>query len=84
MLKIIGAGYGRTGTKSLQLAIQQLGFGPCYHMEELFRIPAGVRYWKEAYKTGTTDWNALLGNYNSIVDFPGGMYYHDLAKTSRC
>jgi hypothetical protein len=34
-IQIVGAGYGRTGTKSLQLALEKLGFGKCYHMEEL-------------------------------------------------
>ena len=31
-LKVIGAGFGRTGTKSLQQALQMLGFN-CYHAE---------------------------------------------------
>ena len=35
-LKIIGAGYPRTGTASLKLALEQLGFGPCHHMREIF------------------------------------------------
>ncbi len=34
-LKVIGAGFGRTGTKSLKLALEQLGCGRCYHMSEL-------------------------------------------------
>ena len=33
-LKIIGTGVGRTGTYSLRSAINQLGLGPCHHMEE--------------------------------------------------
>jgi hypothetical protein len=28
-LKLIGTGLGRTGTLSLKLALEQLGFGPC-------------------------------------------------------
>jgi len=80
MLKIIGAGVGRTGTKSMQLALDQLGFGPCYHMDELFKHAAGVKYWKQAHKTGSTDWDTLLEGYESIVDFPGGMYYKALAE----
>jgi hypothetical protein len=35
-LKIIGAGFGRTGTKSMKEALEHLGFGPCYHMFEVF------------------------------------------------
>ena len=34
-LKVIGAGLGRTGTLSLKLALEHLGFGPCYHMIEI-------------------------------------------------
>jgi hypothetical protein len=34
-LKVIGAGFGRTGTMSLKAALEELGFGPCYHMTEL-------------------------------------------------
>ena len=33
---MIGAGLGRTGTLTLKLALEELGFGPCYHMIELF------------------------------------------------
>ena len=29
-LKVVGAGFGRTGTLSLKNALEKLGFGPCY------------------------------------------------------
>jgi hypothetical protein len=29
-LRVIGAGFGRTGTQSLQAALEALGFAPCY------------------------------------------------------
>jgi hypothetical protein len=28
-LKVIGAGFGRTGTRSLKVALEELGFGKC-------------------------------------------------------
>ncbi|MFT7383453.1 MAG: hypothetical protein ACI90G_001031 [Urechidicola sp.] len=31
-LKVIGAGFGRTGTLSLKVALEQLGFNKCHHM----------------------------------------------------
>jgi hypothetical protein len=34
-LKVVGAGFGRTGTLSLKAALERLGFGPCYHMAEV-------------------------------------------------
>ena len=39
-LSIIGAGFGRTGTHTLNLALEMLGFGPCHHMEDVNRNPA--------------------------------------------
>ena len=35
-LQIVGAGLGRTGTLSLKVALEQLGFRPCYHMIEVW------------------------------------------------
>ena len=43
-LQIIGAGLGRTGTLSLKLAIEQLGFMGCYHMVEVFQTEQGKRF----------------------------------------
>ena len=42
-MQVIGTGVGRTGTYSLKLAVNRLGFGPCHHMEEvLLNMPAQV------------------------------------------
>ena len=34
-IKVIGAGFGRTGTLSLKFALEKLGFDKCYHMMEV-------------------------------------------------
>ena len=47
-LLVIGTGVGRTGTHSLKLALEQLGFGKCYHMDELFQHPERIIYFKKA------------------------------------
>lgn len=78
-VKIIGAGYGRTGTKSLQVALEQLGFDKCYHMEELILHPEDVRHWENADRGIAVDWDELFKGYQSIVDFPGTMHYQKLA-----
>ena len=49
-LSLIGAGFGRTGTKSIKLALDILGCGPCHHMEEVFTNPE--HHLTEAYITG--------------------------------
>jgi hypothetical protein len=35
-LEVIGASFGRTATMSLKVALEELGFGPCYHMRGVF------------------------------------------------
>ncbi|HEU4431511.1 MAG TPA: sulfotransferase [Myxococcota bacterium] len=48
-LEIIGTGFGRTGTLSLKLALEQLGFGRCYHMMEVSQNPGHAALWSAAY-----------------------------------
>ena len=38
-LKVIGAGFGRTGTTSLKKALEILGLGPCFHLNEIIDGP---------------------------------------------
>ncbi|MEO0995543.1 MAG: sulfotransferase, partial [Pseudomonadota bacterium] len=54
-LKIIGSGFGRTGTMSTKLALEQLGFGPCHHMKEVFESPAQLAYWKAVTEGQSVD-----------------------------
>src|SRR5919107_2308805 len=49
-VKVIGAGFGRTGTASLKAALEELGFGPCYHMTEVFANPEHVDFWLAAWR----------------------------------
>lgn len=44
-LKVIGAGFGRTGTLSLKSALDELGLGPCYHMVERHTPPEHDAMW---------------------------------------
>lgn len=78
-IQILGAGFGRTGTKSLKLALEHLGFGLCYHMSELHENLERLVYWQQAMETGTTDWDALFEGYRSCVDWPGAFYWRELA-----
>ena len=79
-LKVIGAGFGRTGTRSLQLALENIGFSECYHMVSLFRNPSDVIHWQNAYDGKQVDWDSLFENYSSAVDFPPSLYYKELAE----
>jgi len=79
-LRVIGAGFGRTGTLSLKQALDELGFGPTYHMEEVFRHPSHVGRWLDYASHGTTDWDALFASYDSVVDFPASCAWEQLAS----
>ena len=79
-LQVIGLGLGRTGTHSLKLALEALGFGPCYHMDTLLAQPDDVRGWADLDRTGQTDWGRLLGNYRAAVDFPTLAYHPELLR----
>jgi hypothetical protein len=79
-IKVIGAGFGRTGTLSLKMALEQIGFGKCYHMEELLRNPQQVHFWEDASKGKPVNWDALFQGYQAIVDFPGYRHYRQLMQ----
>ncbi len=78
-MQVIGAGFGRTGTLSLKRALEDLGFGPAYHMQEAMRRPAHVRAWLDYADTGEADWDGLFAEFGSGVDYPVCCVWEDLA-----
>lgn len=55
-VRVIGAGFGRTGTASLKAALEELGFDKCYHMTEVFPHPEHVLVWQAAAEGEPVDW----------------------------
>lgn len=78
-LAVIGAGFGRTGTMSLKLALEQLDYGPCHHMEEVFFNPGQLPLWQAAVAGEKVDWDAVFEGYNSTADWPGAHFWRELA-----
>ena len=76
-LKVIGVGLGRTGTMSLKLALERIGFGPCYHMAELIMNPTRIPLWM-AVTEGKPDWEAVFEGYASTMDYPACLYWREL------
>jgi hypothetical protein len=79
-VKVIGAGFGRTGTMSLKVALEGLGFGPCYHMVEVFEHPEHVSLWEAATRGEPLDWEKIFGSYQAAVDWPTAAFYKELMK----
>ena len=77
-MKVIGAGFGRTGTLSLKVALEELGFGPCYHMTELINRPRHATFWQQSIHRQPVDWRAFFQPYQSTVDWPGCTFYREL------
>jgi len=78
-LAVIGAGLGRTGTFSLKHALEELGLGPCHHMEEVMAHPEQIPAWHAAGRGGAVDWDALMAGYRSSVDWPSAQFWSELA-----
>jgi hypothetical protein len=77
-LQIIGAGLGRTGTVSLKLALEHIGFGPCYHAMEI--VASGrksIPLWDAAID-GHPDWDAIFDGYVATTDYPGCCFWREL------
>ena len=81
-MRVIGAGFGRTGTTSLKAALQELGFGPSYTLSEVFRNPEHVRVWEVASGPAgdEVDWEGFLAGYGVAVDWPACSFYEELME----
>jgi hypothetical protein len=77
-LKVVGAGLGRTGTHSLQLALQTLLGAPCYHMLEVFGKPEHIALWDQAADGNEPDWDVLFDGYAAAVDWPASAYWRQI------
>lgn len=78
-LSLIGAGFGRTGTKSTKLALETLGYGPCHHMEEVFTNQDQLPHWRAAVDEQAVDWERAFAGYRSAIDWPSTHYWRELA-----
>lgn len=78
-LRVVGAGFGRTGTKSLKNALELLGCGPCHHMFEVRENPDQMPYWEAAVRGEKMDWDAVFAGYNACVDWPSAAFWRELS-----
>jgi hypothetical protein len=79
-LKVIGTGFGRTGTDSMRVALEILGFGPCHHMCALLADSEHAKLWGDVIAGAPPDWSLLLGGYSSCVDWPSAHYWPQLIE----
>ncbi len=79
-LKVVGAAFGRTGTKSIKLALERLGFGPCHHMFELGDNSKQTSLWQEIARGEKPEWDKVFADYQASVDWPSARYWREIAE----
>ncbi|MCB0461256.1 MAG: sulfotransferase [Flavobacteriaceae bacterium] len=79
-IKIIGAGFPRTGTTTLKKALETLGYKDTYHFKDLIANPKKLKHWKELEENGNTNFEQLFDGFQATVDFPGYPYYKILME----
>jgi hypothetical protein len=80
-MKVIGVGFGRTGTLSLKSALEQLGAGPCFHMLDLIDAEDRSRdlpNWVRIANGETVDWHEVFADWQSTVDWPACTLWREL------
>src|SRR5687767_6648838 len=85
-LKIIGAGFGRTGTLSTNKALNTLGY-PCYHMLEVIENKENkthLDFWNRVANAPAGqqhNWDEVFQKYTATVDNPGSCVWRELRQT---
>jgi hypothetical protein len=81
-MQVIGAGVSKTGTMSLQCALNKLGF-PCYHFADtLVNYARGDLDMWNNYMEGKSemDWHKLFSGYEAVMDVPSYLYVPEIMK----
>lgn len=78
-LKVIGAGFGRTGTLSMKAALEQLGYNKCHHMLEVMPNATQLNAWHAISQGEAPDWDDVFDGFQASVDFPSSAYWRELA-----
>lgn len=76
-LQVISSGFGRTGTMTLKVVLEHLGFGPTHHMVEVLHSPQQQAIWQSVFRGEEVDWENAFDGFSSQVDFPGSAYWRE-------
>ena len=82
MLRVVGAGLPRTGTRSLKDALELLLGGRCYHMAEVFQHLEDVPTWRAATRGDVMDWRSFPPYCVAAVDWPVSAFWRELADAN--
>ncbi len=77
-IKVIGAGMGRTGTATLKVALETLGFTKCYHSTSLADHPTHGPQWIGLLEGKALDWAQLYAGYQGTMGLPTVFFYKEI------
>ena len=78
-MKVICAGLGKTGTKSITKALRHLGFTAFDWEEQTFDF---LDHWVDVFKNGVKpDVKRVYQNADAVVDMPGTFFYEEILET---
>ena len=78
LMKIICAGYGKTGTKSIAKALRHLGFTVFDFEEQTFDF---VDHWVDVFQNGTKpDVKRIYQNADACTDMPGCFFFEEILE----
>jgi Sulfotransferase domain len=80
-MKVLGVGFGRTGTLSLKAALEDIGAGPCFHMLDLIQGENKERdlpYWVKIGDGEPVDWHEVFEPWEATVDWPAASKWREL------
>ncbi len=79
-MRLIGAGLPRTATLSQKVALEMLGYGPCYHMVNVLGNLDLTPRWRSALEGSSNELVSLFDGFHATVDWPGAFFYRELME----
>jgi len=77
-LKLIGAGWSRTGTSSLQIALDALGYRT-FEIDAVFEDMQRAALFTEALDDPGFDWERIFVGFDAAADQPAHVFWRELA-----
>tara|TARA_Y100000590_G_scaffold410555_1_gene503728 strand:+ start:1029 stop:1754 length:726 start_codon:yes stop_codon:yes gene_type:complete len=81
-MKVICAGWGRTGTRSLKYALEHITGKPSYHMQNILLNKKDAKKWHNSIflHNEKFNWDDIYKGYGACLDFPSCNYYKELME----
>ena len=79
-MRLVGVGFGRTGTMSLKGALEELGL-PTFHMIDLItgeNRDRDLAYWIKIANNEPVDWDEVFEPWEATVDWPAASRWKEM------